>query len=122
MAWDRARVPSVDVVSPRQHRSMSDAAIAPIARRQLGLLTHAQALDVLSSHELKERLRARRLEPIRRGVYRVAGAPESWRQHLLAACFAAGDGAVASFRAATILWGLNGFCSETLEITVPGRH
>ncbi len=101
---------------------MSDAEIAPITRRQLGLLTHVQALDVLSRHELKERLRSRRLEPLRRGVYRVAGAPESWEQHLLAACFAAGEGAVASFRAATVLWGLNGYCSATLEITVPGRQ
>ena len=101
---------------------MSDAVISPISRRQHGLVTHAQALDVLSSNEVKERLRTRRLEPIRRGVYRVAGAPESWRQHLLAACLSAGDGAVASFRAATFLWGLNGFSQETLEITVPGRQ
>jgi predicted transcriptional regulator of viral defense system len=101
---------------------MSEAVIAPFSRRQHGLVTHAQALEVLSIHELKERLRERRLEPLRRGVYRVAGAPESWHQHLLAACLAAGDGAAASFRAATFLWGLNGFSSEVLEVTVPGRR
>ena len=39
-----------------------------------------------------------RLEPIRRGVYRMAGAPETWEQRLLAACLAAGPEARASFR------------------------
>jgi hypothetical protein len=101
---------------------MSDAVIAPFSRRQHGLVTHAQAREVLSANELKERLRERRLEPVRRRIYRVAGAPESWHQHLLAACLAAGDGTVASFRSATFLWGLDGFSREMLEITVRGRQ
>jgi len=51
------------------------------------------------------------------GVYRVAGAPASWRQDLMAACLAAGDGAMASHRSAARLWGLIG--EELLEVSMP---
>ena len=54
-----------------------------------------------------------------RGVYRLAGAPRSWRQGLLAACLAAGDGAVASHRAAAALWRLPGLDESIFEISVP---
>ncbi len=56
------------------------------------------------------------------GVYRVAGAPASWRQDLMAACLAAGEGAMASHRSAARLWGLIG--EEVLEVSIlrPGCH
>src|SRR5258708_37947519 len=57
------------------------------------------------------------------GVYRLAGAPSTWRQSLLAACLAWGDGAVVSHRAAAALWSLPGFASHVIELSVPrGRQ
>lgn len=101
---------------------MADPLIAQFSRRQHSLVTHAQALEVWTETELKDRLRERRLEPLRRSVYRVAGAPETWHQHALAACLAAGDGAVASFATAATLWGFHDFIPDQLEITVPDRQ
>jgi very-short-patch-repair endonuclease len=51
-------------------------------------------------------------------VYRTAGAPASWHQQLLAACLAAGPTAVASHRAAGVLWNLAD-APAPVELTVP---
>ncbi len=101
---------------------MADRRLAPVARRQHGLVTRGQALDVISPDALRHLLATRRLEPVRRGVYRSAGTPVSWNQQLLAACLAAGPTAFASFRSAARLWQLEGFDDDGLEITVPRRH
>jgi very-short-patch-repair endonuclease len=97
-------------------------AIGRFGSRQHGLVTTDQVLESSTRHELNHLVATGRLEPVRRGVYRCAGAPETWHQHLLAACLAAGDPAVASFRAAAALWELPGFDTDVLEITVAGRH
>jgi hypothetical protein len=63
--------------------------------------------------------RWRRLYP---GVYVLNGAPDTWRQRLLAACLSGGEATVASHRAAARLWQLPGG-GELLEISVPrGRR
>ena len=98
---------------------MSLERIASLARRQHGLVTTTQALRQMQIGQLERLVRTGRLERVRRGVYRVAGAPESWLQHLLAACLAR-PGSYASFRAAAALWRLEDFEPEVLEITVPG--
>lgn len=103
-------------------RGMSDSRLAPVARNQLGLVTRVQALEEMSRHTLHDWVRARRLEPVRRGVYRVAGAPESWRQMLLAVCLAGGSSTYASFRAAAAVYGFDGFEPDTLEVTQFGRR
>lgn len=96
---------------------MSDASLSAIARHQHGLVTRAQALDSMTVATLDRRLSARRLEPVRRGVYRMAGAPETWEQQLLAVCLAAGPEVCASFRSAAVLHGLEGFARDGLEVT-----
>jgi very-short-patch-repair endonuclease len=96
---------------------MTDSPLFSVARRQHGLVTRSQALEVMSANTLERRVRARRLEPVRRGVYRVAGAPESWEQQVLAACLSAGDDVYASFLAAGAIHGLPGFPSGPLDIT-----
>jgi very-short-patch-repair endonuclease len=53
------------------------------------------------------------------GVYRLAGAPITWRQSLLAAVLALGEGAVVSYRAAAALWLFPGFAPRGLELSVP---
>lgn len=50
-------------------------------------------------------------------VYRVAGAPVTWEQRVLAAVLAAGPGAAASHRTAAVLWGL--LSAGVIEIVVP---
>ena len=96
---------------------MPDPQIGAIARRQHGLITREQALTVLPRWTLERRLSARTLEPVRRGVYRIAGAPDTWEQQLLAACLTAGAETCASFRSAAALHNLEGFGRDRLEIT-----
>src|SRR5262245_37893954 len=98
---------------------MPNPELAATARRRHGLVTHAQVRTVLTERTLRRWLAEGRLEAVRVGVYRVGGAPESWEQCLLAACFAR-PGACASFRAAAALWMLTGIDRDILEITVPG--
>jgi very-short-patch-repair endonuclease len=94
-----------------------DNPLSVIGREQHGLVTRAQALAVMSPSALDRWLRTRRLDPMRRGVYRMAGTPESWEQQLLAACLAAGPEARASIRSAAALYELEGYGPVLLEIT-----
>ena len=95
-----------------------------LARRQHGVVTRAQALDALTRHQLDHAIATTRLEPVHRGVYRVAGSPESWEQAAFAAALAGGAGAVVSFLAGAHLWNLAGFWEQArVTITVPyGRR
>lgn len=98
---------------------MLDRFIAATAGTQLGLITRAQVLSVGTPRQLDVRLGRGRLALVRTGVFRIAGTPETWEQHLLAACLGGGSGAVASFRCAASLWGLDHEYPDQLEITVP---
>ena len=68
----------------------------------------------------RRRTRADRdaLERVQWGVYRTAGARPTWEHQLLAACLAARASAVASHRAAAVLWGL----AELDDLARPGRR
>ena len=101
---------------------MDFAPIAEITRRQHGLVTREQLLPLVGRRAIERALGASRLELVRTAVYRVAGAPESWEQLVLAACLAGGPTAHASFRAAAALWELEGFSHEDLEITVSRKR
>ena len=83
--------------------------LAPLlarAERQHALCRRDQALTVVPARRLDRYLAAGRLLPLWPGVYRVPGAPRSTEQTLLAAVWAAGDGAAAYGRSAGWLWGL----------------
>jgi len=67
------------------------------------------------------RLESGRWETLHPAVYRLAGTPASWHQGLMAACLAAGPGAVASHRSAGALWRLDGLDPGPIEVTFPGR-
>jgi hypothetical protein len=88
-----------------------------LAASQHGLVTADRALGRLAPAELKSWVRRRVLVPVRPGVYRFQGVPESWEQQLLGVCLA--TGAVASHRAAARLWGLDGVAALRLEVTTP---
>jgi very-short-patch-repair endonuclease len=65
------------------------------------------------------RLANQRWREVQAGVYLVGVTPLSWHGLLRAATLAAGDAAVASHRAAVMLWGLDGLSTRLLELTVP---
>ncbi len=101
-----------------------DGAIAETAPKTLGLLTSRQ-LDALGvTRHMRATLVTRGvLAPVAAGVWRHVAHPRSWRQCLLGAVLAAGDGAVASHLAAAALWGFDGVEPGALDVTVPvGRR
>lgn len=59
------------------------------------------------------------MERLYEGVYRLAGAPLTWKGELLAACAAGGIHAVASHRSACALLEFPGARTDTVEITCP---
>ena len=97
-----------------------DAAVAAIAAAHHGLFAqhHLHELEV-TKHLVARRLAAGRWERLYEDVYRMAGAPPSWRASLLAACWAGGHRAVASHRSAAALWGLPSGRQDLTEITCP---
>jgi hypothetical protein len=97
----------------------TDHAISAAAAETHGIF-NAALLDGLgvSHHDRTYRVRTGRWIRVHEGVFRIAGAPETWHGNLLAACWAGGAQAVASFRAAAALWELPGGL-EKLEITCP---
>lgn len=95
-----------------------DRRCATVMNSQHGLIRRSQAvalglsprlIDYYVSHGLW-----RRLHP---GVYCDPAAPTTWLQSLMAAVLWAGPKAVASHRAAAVLWELDGFVPGTVEIT-----
>jgi very-short-patch-repair endonuclease len=99
-----------------------DVQLNRLAAGQHSLAHRKQALELgMTARQIDERVAAGLLVPEHRGVYRLGGAPRSGEQTLLAACLAAGNGAVASHRSAGVLWALRGVEAVEPEIIVPGR-
>jgi very-short-patch-repair endonuclease len=99
-----------------------DVEIARLAAKQHGLVSRPQAIATgLTTRQVQARVTAGLLVAVHRGVYRMAGAPPTPSQVLLAACFAGGEGAVASHRSAAAIWRLRGVeRPQCPEITVHG--
>jgi len=94
-----------------------DQRIHHLAR--LGLVTRSALLNAgVSDHDIIGRLRRGSLRLIHPGVYATFGRPLDQRARVLAACLAAGDGAVASHRTALVMWDLlEG--EHPIDITAP---
>jgi very-short-patch-repair endonuclease len=75
-----------------------------ITRAQHGLITTEQAVKALGPSRKARWVAERRLVSVQPSVFRVAGAPETWHQSVMAACLAVGG--VVSHRSAAELWGL----------------
>jgi hypothetical protein len=90
-----------------------------IAARQWGLVTRPQVLNVVSTRECKRHVASGLFVPVQRGVYRMAGAPLSWRQRAMASTLAYGPPCAVSHRAAARLLGLAGVNADDPEVTVP---
>lgn len=92
------------------------------ARTQHGVVTKAQLRALgMTEHDVRRAVAAGMLIPIHRGVYRLAGAPATWHQSLMAAVAAGGTGAAASHRSAAQLWGLLPG-DQPFDIVVPRRR
>ena len=98
---------------------MADRELAALATSQGGLVTHDQSRGHLTQRQIEARLRTGRLVIVRRGVYRLAGAPVTRSQPLRAALLAAGPCAAASFCSAAEIWRLPGIVAEVPELTLP---
>jgi len=97
--------------------------LAAVARRQMALFTLDQALSAgFSPRQIQHRRETGCWDQVHAGVYRVSGSPDSWQQRLLAACLAAGCGAVASHRSASQLWGMAKAPDIGAEISVLCGH
>jgi very-short-patch-repair endonuclease len=101
-----------------------DAQVSRLADTQYGLLSREQLCGLgVTKGMIQRRVAAGRWERMNPRVFRIAGAPESWRQSLRAATLGWGDGAVASHRSAAALWRLARFEPGPIELTVPRlRH
>jgi very-short-patch-repair endonuclease/predicted transcriptional regulator of viral defense system len=97
----------------------TDRLIADIAGRQNGLVTRAQLLAAGAGPDaVRFRVRARRLVPVQRGVYRVGPLPMP-REREMAALLACGPGAAISHWSAAALQTC-GYAGGTLPQLSPG--
>ena len=81
--------------------------MARLTMRQLGLATLDQLHSIgLTTPQVRQHVVCGLLVPVRIRVYRLAGAPISWEQAVLAAVLGAGPTAVASHSTAAAVWNL----------------
>lgn len=98
----------------------ADEVIAELGRSQHSVFLGAQAVERgLTRKVLWTRVAAGRLDRLGHDLYHVSGTPVTWLAMLLGHVLSAGDGALASHRAAAALWGFEGFGRGTPELTVP---
>src|SRR5437763_5128209 len=90
-------------------RNAIHEAVRRFADRQHGVFSAAQARSAGASPEvIRWRVERGVWERVCRGVYRLPGAPDTWRQHLWTALLVAGPGAVVAREAAAALRGVPG--------------
>jgi len=75
-----------------------------------------------SDEAIRVRLANGTWKQVHPGVYYLNVTAPTWATRLQAAVLAAGPDALASHRAAGRLWGLEGFSSRALEVTVPNSE
>lgn len=102
---------------------MQDTRLHRLAGRQHLVAAHHQLVTLgYSDDQIQRRLRSGVLFKVHRGVYGIAGAPNTYEFRLMAACLAAGEGARVSHRSAAVLFGLRRITSPDVHVTVPGRR
>ncbi len=98
----------------------ADQALAIVASKQHGIFAtgHAAACG-FTRRQIARRISSGEWSPSHLNAYRLAGAPVTWKGQLLAACWAGGFRAVASYRSAAALYGLAGGRRFVAEVTCP---
>lgn len=92
------------------------------AGTQCGVLSRAEVLRFLSPKQLERRLASGHLKRVFPRVYRVAGAPDGWRQSVVALSLWAGPKAALSHRTAAALYGFTHFTEGPLEVTLTAQR
>ena len=92
-----------------------------LAGRQLGLITTSQAVALgLSEAAIAHRVDAGLWNRRRRGLFSIAGVPESWEHDVMGAVLLAGELAWASHATSSRFWRYPGYeGEELLELTTP---
>jgi len=94
-----------------------DRRLANLAEPQFGLFRRDQAhAERVSDRMLQSRVRRGTLDRLSRHVFRIAGAPRSWEQDLLAAAWSGGPDCCVSHRAAAALHHFDGFPPGIVEV------
>jgi very-short-patch-repair endonuclease/predicted transcriptional regulator of viral defense system len=97
-----------------------DIRVAEVAATQHALVTFSQAREIgLSPKAIKVRLRSGVWVRVYQGVYRMAGAPQTWDQELMAAALAAGERAAIAGEAAAAFWNIPGFRRGLAFVALP---
>jgi very-short-patch-repair endonuclease/predicted transcriptional regulator of viral defense system len=106
--------------SPLRRGRPVDRAIAEIAARQHGVISHAQLIALgLSEGQIRYRLQIGRLHRIERGVYAVGHEHLTRESHWTAAVLTYGDRAVLSHRPAGALWTVAPYNGALIDVTAP---
>lgn len=94
-----------------------DEAVRRVADRQHGVFSAAQARSAGASPDgIKWRVETGAWEVVVRGIYRLPGAQETWRQRLWVALLVAGPGAAVAREAAVALRRVPGFPEGPIEV------
>lgn len=116
-------MPTAAPSEPDDQGSTSPApqeAVVALARDQHGVVSTRQLWDAgMTRSQLRTKLRQGEWARVLHGVYRVGAPKVTWEAQLRAHLLAAGEGAVASHRAAAALHELEGFHRAGLEVSVP---
>jgi very-short-patch-repair endonuclease len=100
-----------------------EAAIAALATRQHGVVSHAQLTTLgLGAGAIKQRIGLGRLNPLHRGVFAVGHRSLKREGRWMAAVLAAGRDAVLSHRSAAALWGIRDSRRSVVEVTAPRKR
>ena len=93
-----------------------------IARRQRGVITHAQLLACgYSAQAIHHRIQRGRLHPLHRGVYAIGRAELSQEGKWMAAVLACGPTAALSHDSAAALWKLAKAAPERIRVSILGE-
>lgn len=119
----RPQLPARQARERRKRLLARERQIVALARRQHGVISRRQLLDIgLGVRTIGRRLEAGRLHRLHREVYAV-GNPVQLRGRWMAAVLACGEGALLSHRSAAALWGLMRPPRDTVDVTAPsGRN
>jgi very-short-patch-repair endonuclease len=95
----------------------SDRILTSVASRQDGVFTVEDARRAGLKKPQVDRRVGQSWALLYEGVYRIVGAPTTWRSDVRAAAFAAGDGAAISHRSAAALYELPTARRDLIELT-----
>jgi hypothetical protein len=118
---DRPR-PKPDALCPKVTTGPRDLAIAEIADRQHGQISHPQLRATgLGDRGISHRVAAGKLHRVYRGAYSVGHSRITWRGRYMAAVLACGADAALARRPAGRLNGLRDYAGR-MDVTIPGRR